>query len=421
MKPKKNSPAHELQVLLIGISGVYNYGCEAIVRGTAAIVRKEYPNADIIYASPRPTDDQARLYGSQVKIVKRKYLGRYSIKNISRKLLSMVGISWSPIMDSLQMLKGVDAVLSIGGDIYTLGPTGGYSFSLPKFGDASIKKGILYVLWGASIGPFSDNPKAETVYKTHLKNVSLITARETATVEYLRKIGVSDNVVPCADPAYVVAPEIKADHTSQRNDLTIGINLSPLSVRHTNYSLEESIHAQAKTIEGLIKALNPHVVLIPHVVCHFNEGDDDLRYLRRVKQAIASEHQAVVTLLDTDTGFVGAKKELVKCDLVIAARMHFGINALAAHVPTILVSYSRKAVGMCQYVYGNGDWVIPLNEFVPDNVLDKIMELIGRKEEIRTYLAKRIPEIQEAAYSPVKALKEMLEGKEASRGKGISS
>jgi len=125
--------------------------------------------------------------------------------------------------------------------------------------------------------------------------------------------------------------------------------------------------------------------------------------------------------LDTDTGFVGAKKELAKCDLVIAVRMHCAINALAAHVPTILVSYSRKAVGMCQYVYGNSDWVIPLNEFVPDSALDKVRELIGQKEEICAYLAKRIPEIQEAAYSPVKALKEMLEGKEASRGKGISS
>lgn len=351
------------RILLIGIGGVYNYGCEAIVRGTAAIVRKEYPAAGIIYASRRPIDDRNRLKGSQVRIVERRHIGRYSIKNITRKALSIIGIQWCPRVDSLRLLKGVDAVLSIGGDIYTLGSTGGYSTSFFKFGDAARLKGIVYVLWGASVGPFSDNPKAERVFTKHLKGLSLITARESATVDYLQTLGVIDNVIPCADPAYVVAPEIKVDHTSQRNDLTIGINLSPLSVRYANYSLEDSIHIQARTIQELIKALNPRVVLIPHVVGHFNEGDDDLRYLRRVKEAIASEHQAAVTLLDTDTGFVGAKKELVKCDLVIAARMHCAINALAAHVPTILVSYSRKAVGMCQYVYGNSDWVIPLNEF----------------------------------------------------------
>ncbi len=134
-KDKMKSP----KILLIGISGVYNYGCEAIVRGTEAIIRREYPNADIIYASFRPTDDQARLYGSQVKLIKRKHLRRYSIKNISRKLLSIVGIRWSPRIDSLQMLKNVNAILSIGGDIYRLGPSGGHSFSIPKFGDACIK------------------------------------------------------------------------------------------------------------------------------------------------------------------------------------------------------------------------------------------------------------------------------------------
>lgn len=94
----------------------------------------------------------------------------------------------------------------------------------------------------------------------------------------------------------------------------------------------------------------------------FNEKDDDLRYLRKVKQAIEPEHQKLLTLLKSDPGFVGTKKELINCDLIIAARMHCAINALAAHVPTILIAYGRKAVGMCQYVYGNHDWVLQLSE-----------------------------------------------------------
>ncbi len=89
--------------------------------------------------------------------------------------------------------------------------------------------------------------------------------------------------------------------------------------------------------------------------------------------------------------------------------MHCAINALAAHVPTILVAYSRKAVGMCQYVYGNGDWVIPLNEFVSDHALEKIRSMINQREKKRAYLAERIPEIQQDAYRPMQTLKEMLE------------
>jgi polysaccharide pyruvyl transferase WcaK-like protein len=397
------------RILLIGIGGVYNYGCEAIVRGTEAIVRQEYPDADIVYASRRVADDRKRLEGSEVQIIERGSPRRYSAKNIYRKLLSFAGIRWAPMVESLGLLENVDAVFSIGGDIYTLSPNGDYSMAFPKFGNAARKRGIPYVLWGASVGPFSDNPKAERAFTNHLKCLSLITARETATVDYLRSLGISDNVVSCADPAYVVAPEIKTNGIRQGGKFTIGINLSPLSIRYTGHSEEEAIHAQAKTIEGLIKAFDARIVLIPHVVSDFNEGDDDLRYLRKVKRAIASEHQDALSLLESDPGFVGAKKELVKCDLVIAARMHCAINALAAHVPTILVAYSRKAVGMCQYVYGNGDWVLPLSEFSKEGVLEeKVRAMKNQEPAVRAYLDKRIPEIRKDSYRPVQILKEVL-------------
>lgn len=396
------------KILLIGIGGVYNYGCEAIVLGTEAIVRQEYPDANIVYASRRVADDLKRLEGSKIQVIERGPFRRYSAKNICRKLLSIVGIKWNPMVESLGLLENMDVVLSIGGDIYTLSPNAGYSMSFPKFGDVAEKAGIPYVLWGASVGPFTENPKAKRAFTKHLKGLSLITAREAATVDYLRTLGVGDNVVPCADPAYMVATEIRADGTRQGNKFTIGINLSPLSILFTDYSEEEAVHVQAKTIEGLIKAFDARIALIPHVVSDFNAGDDDLRYLRRVKQAIASEYQEAVTLLNNDIGFVGTKKELMKCDLVIAARMHCAINALAAHVPTILVSYSSKATGMCEYVYGNGDWVIPLHEFGSNHTLEKVTLMIEQQQQIRAYLAKRIPEIQQDAYRPMQTLKGIL-------------
>ena len=44
-------------VLLIGIGGVYNYGCEAIVRGTIEILRNVDPAIKISYASYNYEDD----------------------------------------------------------------------------------------------------------------------------------------------------------------------------------------------------------------------------------------------------------------------------------------------------------------------------------------------------------------------------
>lgn len=397
------------RILLIGIGGVYNYGCEAIIRGTETIIRREYPNAEILYASRRVTDDQKRLNGTKIQTIKRNKLGRFSAKNICRKLLSIAGIKWDPMADSLTLLKDIDVVFSIGGDIYTLRPDGDYPMSFPKFGDAAVKRKIPYIQWGASIGPFTQNPKVEKAFTKHLKGLSLITAREAATVDYLHTLGIASNVVSCADPAYVVAHEIKANGIRQGHKFTIGVNLSPLSILFTEHSEEDNIQAQAKTLEGIIQTFDASIVLIPHVVSDFNERDDDLRYLRKIKNAISSKYQASLKLLDRDQGFIASKKELVKCDVVVAVRMHCAINALAAHVPTILITYSSKGLGMCNYVYGKSDWALHINEFTKEGVLEKKIRSIKDNEaEVRGFLSTRIPEIQHEAYRPLQSLKKIL-------------
>ena len=43
-----------MKYLLIGINGVYNYGCEAIVRGSVNIRRALDPQAEITYAPHSP-------------------------------------------------------------------------------------------------------------------------------------------------------------------------------------------------------------------------------------------------------------------------------------------------------------------------------------------------------------------------------
>lgn len=398
-----------MKILLIGIGGVYNYGCEAIVRGTEKILRSTWPDIHIVYASRRPDDDRARLAGCDIEIVHRKRLGRYSLKRIAKKFLSLFGIRWSPMEDPASLLRDCDAVLSIGGDIYTLDSSGGYAASLTKFGDNALKKGIPYILWGASAGPFSENPEAEKLFREHLKKASLIAAREAKTIECLRSLGVSDNVFPCADPAYAVAPEIKADHASLRGDRTIGVNLSPLSAGYSGISIEDSVRAQSKAVESLIETFNARILLVPHVVCGFKEEDDDLRYLRRIWRTIAPEYRDKVRLLDGDPGFIAVKRELINCNLVIAARMHCAVNALAAHVPAVILSYSDKAVGMCRYVYGNDDWVIPVSEFSRGGMLEnKVRSMLDREGEIRTYLDTRIPEVRQHAYQPIQQLRKLL-------------
>lgn len=396
------------RILLIGIGGVYNYGCEAIVRGTEAILRSAWPDIRVVYASCRPEDDRARLAGCDVEVVHRQLLGRYSMKRVAAKLVSLTGIRWHPMADSRALLDGHAAVLSIGGDIYTLDPRGRFGTSLAKFGDYAERHRTPYVLWGASVGPFSGNPKAERFFKRHLSKISLITARESYTVNYLAGISISANVVACADPAFAVAPEVKKNTGRIGAETTIAINLSPLSAKYAGLTTDHAIVAQSRAIERIIEAYRAKIILVPHVVCEFYEGDDDYRYLRHILETMSRRCRERIDLLSPDLGFIGTKRVLSQCDLVIATRMHCAISALTARVPTLLLAYSQKAVGMCEYIYGRNDWTLPVDELCSDRCLASVGKMLDSSGSIQVHLSRRIPEVQSDTRSPIKALAQII-------------
>jgi len=360
------------KILLIGIGGVYNYGCEAIVRGTVNVLKEKNPSVEIYYASRRVGDDRKRLVGCDIKIIDAT-ISKWTLKNIIRKLLSFINIEYSFIQENKSILKGIDEVYSIGGDIYTLDASNNYSKSLPLFGDYCIKKGIKYNLWGCSVGPFEANDKALSFFKTHLKNATRIYAREKETVDYLRKLDIVGNVELVVDPAFFVATHIlktKANSGIKR----IGINLSPLSSLHYYESLDDAIDIQTKWIYSIVERFNCNITLIPHVISD-SINDDDFRYLRRLYLNLSDDIKSRVTLIDTDPGFIGVKQEIIKCDVIMAARMHCAINSIVTNTPVIFLAYSKKAIGMADFIYGNDRFVFELDNILSKDFLDRVEEV----------------------------------------------
>ncbi|VUX46336.1 Polysaccharide pyruvyl transferase family protein WcaK [Candidatus Defluviicoccus seviourii] len=400
--------------LLHGIWGTYNYGCEAIVRGTATLLRQVDPDIVVWYASARIADDRIRLRDSGVNVIPRRLYGRYSARNVVRKLLTKTRMDWEPVMEGMKMTDGMDAVLSIGGDIYTAGP-GQYPRHPMRFGDAVLARGIPYILFGASVGPFEVTEAVEDRIRRHLRRISLITAREPETISYLARLGVSDNVVACADPAYVVAPDVHGVTAPTARKLVIGINLSPLSARHVGRTLDTALTQQARAISALIEELDADVLFLPHVYAPFASDDDDVRYLQELRTRLPVSLQARVELVEGDPGFVGMKHHLTRCHLVIAARMHCAINAVSCLVPTIFASYSSKAVGMCRYVYGNLEWNASVRELLPERLVPLVASMQQAGPNVRNYLRQRVPAIRRDAAAVVPSLSRLLAKPEASK------
>ena len=192
------------KVLLIGIDGVYNYGCEAIVRGTVEILKAVNPKIEVTYASYNFEDDRKRLSDCDIKILPRPKRRRWSWYNIVRKCLSYLHIPYVVPYDKLDWVVGFDTVFSIGGDIYTLASNGSYNASLPLFLEQLQQRGIKYILWGASVGKFEENHLALRFFSHHLSKINLIVSRESNTWEYLQSLNLNANLCLAPDPAFLV-------------------------------------------------------------------------------------------------------------------------------------------------------------------------------------------------------------------------
>lgn len=387
-----------MRIALYGIGGLYNYGCEAIVRGTTTLIRNVSPDAQIRYFTPRAEDDAGRVADLDIEVVQLAPGRRGFPLKVANKIARAFCAPFdSTREDYFSVLDGSDVVASIGGDMYTI-PAHlrerkryPYFNKLVRMGELAQERGIPEIVVGASIGPFGSYAPAVDYYANHLQGVDLICCRESSSVGYLRSIGVYDNVCLMPDPAFFVK-DGEENAGCWESAEYLGVNLSPLSLRELNGGvLDGDITCMAILISRLIDESGLPAMLVPHVMAP-HTGDNDLLFLRKVADAMDAAHRARTEIVEP-AGFLDAKRMLRRCRLAVAARMHCAVNAMCEGIPTILLSYSQKAVGMCEYVYGSDRWVLPLGD-AERKLPSRLGEMHVEADEVHKALLRRIREIR---------------------------
>jgi len=371
-----------MNILLYGIGGVFNFGCEAIIRGTVSKLRILYPdnNLRIRYASLQSEYDNKKLEDLNIEIHPRRIYKTLRTKLLKRFLTFFQLRNRYFCFEDMSILKDIDIVFSIGGDIYTLNHYQKVNEIVLYFGDYCITHGIPYVIYGASIGPFYERNRIERIMVRHLKSCAGIYCREDETLQYLANLGIKRNVTLFHDPAFDVGT-----FPRDNSDIDyIGINLSPLSVKYSYSSTEFNTVArkQAEIIKAIINSTNCNILLIPHVLSMTNTMDNDLIYLKGIYDRIDESVKSKVVLIEKDLGYLGTKQKLHCCKVVIAARMHCALNAITENIPTLFLSYSRKSVGMARYIYGSDVFLIKLSEFLDKDILLKRIDYLLKNNEL---------------------------------------
>ncbi|MCM1038246.1 MAG: polysaccharide pyruvyl transferase family protein [Ruminococcus sp.] len=271
--------------------------------------------------------------------------------------------------------------LSIGGDLYC------YELSKKEAIVANStfnRAGSKTILWGVSIEP---ELLKEPEVVADMKRYALITPRESITDQALKNAGIVDNVKYFPDPAFSLEPEEIDLPEGFVPGRTIGINISPMIVRYEKVE-GITLHNYRRLIDHILQTSDDHIALIPHVMWNYN---DDRLTLQELYKGYEDEERVV---LFSDMSCQKLKYIISQCRAFIGARTHATIAAYSSCVPTLVVGYSVKALGIARDLFGQEEhYVLPVQALQePEELLGAYEWLLEHEDEIRERLQRIMPE-----------------------------
>lgn len=357
-----------------------NRGCEAIAKGTAAILQEKKEN---LVGLCRNIEVDTRLKVNECvtlvpmctnslifKVFFKFY--RIVIRNHEKQQNMFFKYAYAPFVNRITRK---DILVSTGGDMMCYENNEvNYTVNLAK------KKGIESILWGCSIG--EENLTKEKLEALH--NFSVVYARETLTEELLHKHGIN-NVVVFPDPAFVLKPEICILPECLSSSEVVGLNISNFVIG--GFELDSPFAKEIiKMVEYVLAETKLHILLIPHVMW---EDQDDRIVSRKLKNYFCSDR---IDILDSEKlNYCQIRYVISKCKMFVGARTHAVISAYSICVPALALGYSVKSKGIAKDV-GMPDWsVVNCKNINEDALVAAFRRLMENETYLRSLLRSNIP------------------------------
>jgi colanic acid/amylovoran biosynthesis protein len=401
----------EGQTLFFVGNGAYrNRGCEAIARGTVAalervidgpinIINAFFPQGgeDTQQQIDRESDSRVThhsLFSFRTPV---NYPRRWTAKWAKRQYAIFKGEHpkrQTQYVKLCQDLPRPQLAMQVGGDNYSVDY--GLPYQFLEVDEALISNNIPLILWGCSVGPFTEHPTFEKKIARHLSRFTAIFPREDRTLHYLRSIGVAAPMHRMEDPAFLMPAADPPEQVLKQLEGQdwIGINLAPLIGRYRSRNLYPLWLADAADlIRGLLSKHNYRIVLIPHVTAGWggssivgNESQADELFLATVRSMLSDTERSRTCLLPSDLSASQTKACIGKCQFLIASRTHATIAGFSLGVPTLSVAYSVKARGINEAIFGHTDYCVEAESLTPETLCGKLESVASDSGRIRSTL-----------------------------------
>lgn len=251
----------------------------------------------------------------------------------------------------LGALRSADLVLPTGGDIFT-SDYGNLRKHLSSIVAISKRKAALI---GHTVGPFTKQDEA--YFRKSLRNLFLITVRESESFNYLKSLNLDVPLHLTADVAFGLKP---ASPEACRQLLLTRFGLDTVGKKLVGLSVSEGVIRYSKLerpkyfkeLTEFVKRLNARgyfVLLIPHVT-ERNPNNNDVIACEELHSKL--EDARMSRIVSGEFSAAQLKGIIGLTDCLLGARTHATIASMSQGIPTVSIAYSRKAYGIMSDVFG---------------------------------------------------------------------
>ncbi len=424
-----------------GLGGMefHNLGNYVIMEPFIYYLKKEFPDA-VINTSIQMSDHFCKKYAitslrDQRFWTYRKLTAYETTKDIFKVAVwkvvkTLFGKDWDFILNSplLIELKKSNLVIDFSGDIF--GDNASYRQFLEDCAEIFIAKilGKPVAMLISSPGPFKKKWR-QILGRFILNKVDLITNREPISTELMRKYGVSNpNMFSTACPGFLfeapnkneVLPILKNEElVFEDNKPLIGLivcgwnmPIAPYNkLTRENWELEPFIDL----LKYLVTTLNTRVLLFSHQ----NRNDNQGNLIQGNDHAIIDQIYSLINDSEVDKsvlrlkGLYNARESkgiISQCSMLISGRIHGAVSGLSQCIPTVILDYGHepKAHKLKGFALNVGLEKYVANPSNSQDMIAKVSEVWGNRDEIHSFLCKRIPKVQELALSNFKMLRQFV-------------
>ncbi|WP_375433328.1 polysaccharide pyruvyl transferase family protein [uncultured Friedmanniella sp.] len=284
-----------------------NLGVQALAAGSAALVQRAYPGAELSFLSYGRGEAPVKV-GDPRALGKEMVTGRAGLKG------------WLRGFDLVVDTRAGDSFA----DIYGLNRL--YAMSL--LAEAVHRSGTPLVMSPQTIGPFSGR-RAKLIARRTLHTATLVMTRDRLSADHAKTLGrpvdhlTTDVVFAIEAPDRVVTRDVLLNVSGLL--WTPGPHVDSVAYRALVADLYARLVAAGRTVTLLAHVLDSDV------------ADNDVPAIAEF--AATLDHQPEVLV---PTSLSDVRQMVASANVVIGSRMHACLNALSVGTPAIALAYSRK-------------------------------------------------------------------------------